>query len=177
MPVVFAAPIPKSNVQQVPLTAKKFSYVEYQRCQKEELHACVDLISLAGVLNTDSRLLQVTPITQNVMLVQKHYPADGQNQYYLLQSNGKLIDTIIDPRDVNSMLKGMYVDYAFMVTSNGKLTIKKQKAKTLVIVPLRITRACIACELIANASLMFTIPGKHSGSIDLSVLDFLPQKN
>lgn len=173
----FAMPVPTTNITRLSLADKHFSYADYQQCKKGALHDCPDLLALAKALQIDSSLLKLSRVSDIIMLVRKTYLADGQQQYYILLADGRLINTIIDPRKIDPTLNGMYLGDTFIIINDDKPKILVTKNTTKIVVPLRITRNCLACDLVATASLEFLFDATKLNTMDVRVLDFIPAAN
>ena len=125
---------------------------------------CQQLNTLANQLNTTPDAISVNKIN-NIQVITVQFFADGQYKYYLLTPQNNLIDTAVDPRNLDSTLAKKYVKSNFMITSSGVPVphVNKDGSQNFN-VSLRITNGCLACPVIgiANTQFRFDTQGKLS---------------
>lgn len=142
----------------------------------KKLPVCAQVKTLAQRLDMPANSLSVKKVAM-FNVVTEYYAADGQEEYYILTPQGQLIKTLLDPRLLHSYLMDKYPDQTFMVTSSGFPEYHTYSDKTQAfLVPIRITKECIACELIGTAQLQFNFSA-DGRFIDHRVLGFTPANN
>ena len=160
--------------QKFAFTSKQFNKQNYHKCEtrisscpltsRTKQNNCIDklasapsckqLLTIAKKLNSKINLLTISP-KGKALLIQQHFPADGQYAYHILTASGTLIDTNINPEIMNSYIKGQYPNKDFMtfhakpanviVFPQGDMTINfPMQAKT-----------CVACKALFYYNLKF----------------------
>lgn len=129
--------------------------------------SCKQFKQLADNLQMPASLINVKS-KNKVALVDVLYPGDGQKKYYLISSEGCLIDTQIDPRKLDESLDKKYHKTEFMMTNWDEPKFKTDKDETEVTALLKITDTCLACKVVgwAKIKLDFTKEGKFD-DVDL----------
>ena len=156
---------------------KKGPYYE-ENCVAEKIKKeplCEHLGALADYLSVSPSQLSLLsyPLQQ---LITVHYPADGQDHYYLLSAQGCLIDTALDPRTLDPAIKKQYANQSWMISNTqAPLLQKLNTGNTLFDIPLNITDHCLACQVIGTAhiGLTFTPAGTLFSS---QLLSFTTEK-
>lgn len=166
-----------------PFLANGFSLENYQQCKKviatcpnngpfpdidcvNKVTAkhpfCTQLTALSDAIGTEPSLITAEsypPLT----VIDRFFPGDGQDQYYIISADGCLIDSFIDPRGLNNAVKRKNKGTPFIITSGGDPTVQRNPDGTQTVkIKLRISDGCVACEIIgwATITLQFDKQGK-----------------
>ena len=116
---------------------------------------CSQSNQLADVLGISISQLQVKQ-QGNLTMVTAVYPADGQMHYYIAMPNGRLVDTVVDPRTLDTKLASKYSSSSFYTVNRSEPTIKTHDDGTQsVSAKLRVTEGCVACTVIGTAKVKF----------------------
>ncbi|QLH42640.1 MAG: hypothetical protein HWD59_07915 [Coxiellaceae bacterium] len=124
--------------------------------QVKKQSVCSQAQQLAKTLNVSVSQLTATQVNQLTQFTVV-FPADGQQQFYLLTPEHCVIDTVIDPRKLDSNLAKQYKDKSFMMTTWGKPQYHTNAdGSQSVDILLKITDQCVACPTLGWATLEFT---------------------
>lgn len=137
----------------------------------KENPSCQQLNALAHELNADVASLTVEQIGK-IMLVDQLYVADGKHSYYLISSEGCLVKTIIDPRELSVPLKRKYKHKEFMISNTNKpvATLQANGSQSVSVI-LKITDTCLACDVIGYAKTKFEF-SKKGEFVKMKVVGF-----
>lgn len=162
----------QSHQQYYPFLSKGFNIHNYQLCKKfiqscpvdifpepscvekifQTKQVCQQFAKLTDVIGT--QFITVKQIAKFFLITQT-FPGDGQNSYYLL-SKGYLIDTSIDPRNLDLNLGKKYKKNSFFIVNWDEPHYQKNKqGSQSFLAQLRITEGCLACPSIAIAEIEF----------------------
>lgn len=111
---------------------------------------CEQLKQLSKITGVSASLIEAKRMN-NLDLITLNYPADGQTDYYIVTPTGRLIHTTIDPRTLSTQLSKTFAKQSWMIVAWGKPAFSKQS----VLATLRITKECLACEVVGWARLRF----------------------
>lgn len=149
-----------------------FNIHNYQQCNKLMQSCPVDIFPdarcLKKVLQTHSVCRQLAQLTDvldtpfitvkqiaNFSLITENFPADGQSSYTIL-SKGYLINTNIDPRELDVSLAKKYKTTSFFIVNWDEPKYQKNKDESQsFLAKIKITKACLACSSIAFATIEF----------------------
>lgn len=120
---------------------------------------CNQFRSLAKALEMPVSVITVRK-KSNYRIVNVTYIADGQHQYYLISPKGCMINTKIDPREIDKALAEKYKDTKFLVVNWRQPIYKKTADGVTFLVPLRITDTCLACKVIGFATIKYKFDKK-----------------
>ena len=113
---------------------------------------CQQFAKLTDILNNS--LITVKQIAK-FFLITETFSGDGQNSYYVL-SNGYLIRTYIDPRDLDASLEKKYKKTSFFIVNWGEPRYQKNRdGSQNFLAKFKITDGCLACPSIAFATIEF----------------------
>ncbi|MBA3660411.1 MAG: hypothetical protein H0W64_01670 [Gammaproteobacteria bacterium] len=144
----------KQLLQSCPLSGPYPSTACIQQIAKNN-RSCNQLSQLAKVLHATPATLSMERIG-NFALIDQVFIADGQHSYYILTPKNCLINTKIDPRNLSAALKEDYKNFPFVITNWDKPKIVKTGDQiTNIIATLKITKTCIACELVGYAQIHY----------------------
>lgn len=162
----------KSHEPYYPFLSKGFNIHNYQRChhliQSCPVSIFPDARCLKKVLQTNQVCQQFAKLTDaldnplitvkqiaNFSLITENFPADGQNSYYIL-SKGYLINTNVDPRELDVNLTKKYKKTSFFIVNVDEPPYQKNKdGSQSFLAKLKITKDCLACTNIAFAIIEF----------------------
>jgi len=149
-----------------------FNIHNYQQCNKLIQSCPVDIFPdgdcVEKILQTKEVCQQFAKLTDalgttfitikqiaDFSLITEELLADGQNSYYIL-SNGYLINTNIDPRELDASLAKKYKKTSFFIANWGEPQYQKHKeGSQSFLAELKITEGCLACPSIALATIEF----------------------
>ncbi len=149
-----------------------FNIHKYQQC-KQLIQSCpggvfADVNCVKKILQTKEVCQQFAKLTEVVSdqpitvkqiakfyLITQNFLGDGQYSYYVL-SNGYLIETYIDPRDLDASLEKKYKKNSFFIVNWGEPRYQKNTdGSQNFLAKFRITDRCLACPSIAFAIIEF----------------------
>lgn len=107
----------------------------------------------------------------NFAIITQIYPADGQEEHYIISPLGYLVKTNIDPRLIDADLKKQYEKVDFYTKTNGDVETEIKRNTILFTVPLQITKTCSACEGIGKAKIQFNF-SKNGKLIKITLTSF-----
>lgn len=118
-------------------------------------HFCNQLRQLAHAINVSASQLSIR-VMGPFKILQINFPADGQDQYYILTPTGYLINTLVDPRKLNQALKNEFKDSNFLIlnTREPQYQVNANGSHTFTSI-LRIADTCLACKTIGMATIKF----------------------
>lgn len=160
---------------------KPFDLTEYNRCQ-QALAACPRAGVVAGatcvkrVVKKNNTCRQVAKLAtkldvlpsmifvkrlQSVFVLNQASLADGQDHYYLL-FDGKLLNTLVDPRQLDKALAKAYQGKDWLLVSWGEpLSRTKADGSYVISTLLKITDTCLACEVVGWAMVDFSFAANN----------------
>lgn len=162
----------QTRVKQCPTTGP----VPSQDCEKQIYQTdirCKQSSIIAKKFATPLPYIEALPHSAYVVF-KKTFLADGQEQYYILTPAGCLIDTVIDPRKLDSIFSSEHKKETLIIMND-----KAPEFQTLpdgterFVVFLKINRNCKACDEIAKVSVNFDFNKK--GKLSTTVANI--QKN
>ncbi len=178
----------KSHERYYAFLSQGFNIHNYQQCDKliqscpidifpdancvekifQTKDVCQQFRKLTDIL--DSTLITVKQIA-DFSLITEEFVADGQNNYYIL-SKGYLINTNVDPRELDVSLAKKYKKTPFFIVNWGEPQYQKNRdGSQSFLAQLKITDGCLACSSIALATIEFKF--NQSGNfIDRKLKDF-----
>ena len=128
-----------------------------EKCMHEKLKqkSCTQLSALTKLLDlkadmfTAKKVKDFTQITVN-------YPGDGGIQYYLLSSKGCLLDTSVNPSNINKKFKKEFAKVDLLNEVNGEpvYSVLPGSGKRFT-VKIDGHRQCRACEIVVKATVAF----------------------
>jgi hypothetical protein len=127
--------------------------------EKSQQAFCQQLVDVAKQLETSAEMLSFDK-QENFTILHVTYPADGGNQYYLLSPKNCLINTLVDPRDLDASVKTKYAkkDFYLEVIDEPKFsTIANSNKQFTISVEAR--DQCRACKVIGTGNVAFTFTG------------------
>lgn len=116
---------------------------------------CQQSDELASLLDVDVSQLKLTKIVQQFVLVKSTYPADGAETYSIITPKRCVINTVIEPRDIDKSFMPKYKKEDFYTENKGEPTITTNKMNVIFSVPLVMHKQCRACEIIAKPTIVF----------------------
>ncbi len=125
-----------------------------------ENKVCSQLHQLAQVTNGVLDLIVIEKNDQ-LLLVDQHFPADGQQHYYIISPKHCIVDTQIDPRDLSQALKNKYQKMELMLVNWEKPVLQTHNDGSQTInSKLKVTDTCLACKIVGYAQLKFDFDKK-----------------
>jgi hypothetical protein len=116
---------------------------------------CKQLNMLTEKLHGILGLVTATAADKFAIITQQ-FPADGQEEHYIISPLGYLVKTNIDPRSIDASLAQRYKDAEFFTKTDGNVEADMATdGEAHFTVPLRITKACAACEVLGVAKVQF----------------------
>lgn len=170
-PVIAKADI-QSHERYYSFLSQGFNIHNYQQCDKLIQSCPVDIFPdpdcVAKILQTKKICQQFARLTDvlgdwlitvkqiaSFSLITETTLGDGQNNYYIL-SKGYLINTNIDPRELDANLAKKYKNTSLFIVNWGEPQYQKNKdGSQSFMVVLNVTDGCLACPRIALATLEF----------------------
>lgn len=162
----------KSHEHYYSFLSQGFNMNNYQQCNKLIQSCPADIFPDASCVekifqtkNVCQQFRKLTDIIGKTLitvkqiasfsLITENFPADGQNNYYIL-SKGYLIDTNIDPRELDASLAKKYKKTPFFIVNWGEPQYQNnKKGLQSFMVVLDVTDHCLACPRIALATIEF----------------------
>lgn len=127
-------------------------------CIKKTINAnkiCYQLNMLAKFIHASPFFIKLQAIN-NFILVDQKFIADNQDSYYLITPRNCLINTKVDPRNLNAELEKQYKNTAFVIMNWSKPEISITKEGVYqVSSTLKINKACLACGTVGFAEIHF----------------------
>jgi len=174
----FAFAMPSEQCKFHPFIKNGFNIQDYKRCATRihqcpvkgilpdnacvqkviaEHPYCAQLAKISHVIGSDPSVVSAKEVGSGFVIIDQAFLADGQNTYYLISPKGCLIKTNRDPRDFSTALKKQYPDTDFIIVNWGepKLLHQADGDKQSFMTVLKITKGCLACELIGYAKIHF----------------------
>lgn len=169
----------KVTCQTLPNEFKNFSLTDFQACltliqqcpktgfvydsnciqQKTRTNkVCAVTQILTDKLQTRADQLSVLPISHFVILTVT-FPADGQLKYYLLSPKACLIDTVVDPRSLDS---NSFPANLNLIVTNASFPIYQHQTdgNDVFTVQLQIQQDCLACKILGKEQIKFIFDGQ-----------------
>ncbi len=116
---------------------------------------CHQLDQLAEQINASADFIQVQK-QAGFSIIDVTYPADGGHQYSLLSPSGCLIDTVVDPRDLDSKLKQQYAKNDFYLEAINKPSFtQKPDGTQSFVIEIEAKNQCRACTVFGTAKIAF----------------------
>ncbi len=117
--------------------------------------SCQALTEIAKQLNTTIDTLRVLPVHGFYLITQQFF-ADGQQQFFLLTPQEKLINTIIDPRSLDVPLKKKYAKSIWLITNTTTPHYQRLDPHQVAFaVNLKINKNCLACQPFGYVTVLF----------------------
>lgn len=143
-------------------------------------NSCVDQVvkqhSVCNQLKILGELLHADPSALTIekqgsfALIDHFFTADGHHNYLIITPLGCIIDTNIDPINLNSSLKEQYKHLQLVFVNWSKPVFQSKIDKTQYFtVLIRVTKNCLACQIIGWAKVSFVF--NHSGNLKNIVLE------
>lgn len=121
---------------------------------------CYQLNQLSKYLNGSPSTISASPINRYT-LIDQFFPADGQNSYYVITPQNCLINTKIDPRNLDPKLRKAYKNTPFIIVNFQKPNfVRRSNGRERMFATLKITKTCLACEVIGYARIQFDFDNK-----------------
>lgn len=169
-----------------------FNWDNYENCQKlihqcprkglfpdiscvmqvaKESPVCSQFRILSEVLGGDPSV--ITAEAKGPFAVVDHaFAADGQHGYYILSPQGCILDTNVDPFNLNAALKEHYEHVQVVIVNWDKPQFESLSDGTQSFtVLLKVTKNCLACEVIGWAKIRFDFT-KDGEFIKTNILSF-----
>jgi len=139
--------------------------------QVEQDASCQELSQLAQHLNVSADLIYLQQEAR-FTVIDAVFPADGGHLYALLSPDGCLIDTVVDPRDLNASIKKEYANKDFYLEAKDKPAyIHQSNGNQQFTADIIVKNQCRACEVIGTAKVAFTYT-KNGKWIKTELLSF-----
>lgn len=139
--------------------------------------SCSQLQGLAEKLETSPALLNLTSAPNGFMLVKKNYPADGQFQNYIVSPTGQIVDTRIDPREYNPVLKMQYPNKDLIISNIEPTQYKGKPNKPMTFTStVKVSDGCVACTVLGYATTRYVF--NKMGTLQaIRLISFSKQEN
>ncbi len=121
----------------------------------EQEASCQQLGEIAKEINVSADFLHLQQ-QDGFTIIDALFPADGGHLYALLSPHGCLIDTVVDPRDLNPTVKKQYATKDFFLEAKDKPNyLLKPNGTQQFTIDILVKNQCRACELIGTAKIAF----------------------
>lgn len=122
--------------------------------------ACHQLDKLSKVINGNPSTLSAVSAGR-FAIIDQILPADGQHSFYIISPRGCLVETNIDPRELDRSLLRKYRRKDLMTVNweSPKRHINTDGSQSFTAL-LKITDTCVACEVIGWAKIRFDFDKK-----------------
>ncbi|EKD72286.1 MAG: hypothetical protein ACD_45C00716G0003 [uncultured bacterium] len=178
LPTISTASIPCKTL---PSISKGFNFIHYQQCYRllhrcptqpnnplldetcvtniiKKNQFCTQLRDLSRLLETDPDYITVHMYTRKFAIMSVLSPADGDETYYILTPQNCVMQTIIDPQNLDVSLKKRYKNKKsyFYTQSNGKPKLQINANGNITIrVPIKVTKECRACSTLLEGMIQY----------------------
>lgn len=129
-------------------------------CAKElvKKQSCLQLNQLSKAISSEMPFISVMKTQGKVLLVSQSFIADGQTEYSIITSTNQLLDTNINPLELDASLKQKYQKTSLLPVHSGEPKIKfsKSKHQQIIIFPMKAHENCLACKIAMSYDLQFT---------------------
>lgn len=112
--------------------------------------SCDQASQLAKALDTQLINSIAVKKTAGFYIIDRIFFADGQHNYYILTPSGYLLNTLIDPRKLDSKLAARYQNANLFLANWDTPQYFRNKLQSFIIT-VRATDTCLACKTIGSA--------------------------
>ncbi len=135
----------------------KTATLEDKSCVSEVVKkekSCKQLVKIAQLINVDPNMISIKQ-KSHFSMINVSFAADGGHTYYILSPRGCLINTMVDPRDINSGIKKRYSKMDLYIDNNGEPSYTNKRGIQRFSAAIQAKKQCRACDVIANAQINF----------------------
>lgn len=121
----------------------------------KENSVCKQLNMLAQTINMPPSAVNAKAVA-NFTLIDAAFTADGQHQYYIISRDGCLVNTLVDPRNLDKALAKRYQKNSFVIVTWKEPTYQRlANGEQIFTAIFKVTDGCIACSIVGWAKVEF----------------------